>query len=176
MAEFFYCFQKLCKDLNFSCFNSLHNISYDKTKKEYLCSCHTYRLDFDFFVEQWSSHPRPSSVGTILFDEHEKKVYLIEFKNQKCSNIDNEEIKKKVSDSIKTLKELAKKCNIKFNDYALYVGIVYNDQPKWKRGICSNTIQFGLEYFKEQKLIKDVKTNDIEWFKKKYKTMKTILK
>lgn len=172
MAEIFYCIKQICENKKINCFVSLKNISYDKNNSLYLCNCNTERFDFDFFVKDYFNHPIPSSVDTILFDEKNKELYLIEFKNQKCSDIDNNEIKKKISDSIKILKNIAKKCNVRFNEYSLYVGVVYNDTPKWKRRICSNTIQFGLEYFKEQNLIKEVKTNDIEWFKKKYLKIK----
>ena len=172
MADIFYCFKKNCENMGVDCFKSLKNISYDKDKKEYLCNCKTKRLDFDLFVKKYYSHPIPSSVDTILFDEKDRKLYLVEFKNQRCKNIDNNEIKKKISDSIDILRNISKNCNVKFDEYILYVGIVYNDKPKWRRGICSNTIQFGLEYFKEQNLIKDVKTNDIDWIKKEYLKIK----
>ena len=176
MAEIFYCIKNICKNFKINCFNSLKNISADNNdinkEKIYLCQCQSQRLDFDFFVKKYFNHPIPSSVDTILFYEKNKKLYLIEFKNQKCSDIDNNEIKKKIFDSINVLKEISKRCNVKFDEYTLYVGIVYNDKPKWRRRICSNTIQFGLEYFKEQNMIKDVKTNDIEWFKKKYLSIK----
>jgi len=168
MADFWYCFKQKCENLKLNCFNSLKSISWDKDNNEYLCNCKSERLDFDFFVEKYCSHPIPSSVDTILFDEKDKKLSLVEFKNQKCSDIDNNEIRKKVEDTINILKELARECNVNFKNYNIFVAVVYNDRPKWKRKICSNTIQFGLEYFKEQNIIKDVKTNDIEWFKKKY--------
>ncbi|WP_156921097.1 MULTISPECIES: hypothetical protein [unclassified Lebetimonas] len=149
----------------------------DSAKKVHLCDCGDKRFDFDYFVENFFSHPLPSSVDTIFFDENEKKLFLIEFKNQKCSQIDNDEIKKKILDSIEVLKSISKKnCNLKFNNYELYVGIVYNDEPQWKRGICKNTIQFGLEYLKEQHIVKDVKTNDIKWFQKEYFKIKNFVK
>jgi len=172
MAELRYCFKQNCERLELNCLNSLKNISYDKDKNEYLCNCQSERLDFDFFVENYCSHPFPSSVDTVLFDEKIKKLYLVEFKNQKCNDIDNKKIRKKVKDTINILKKLSSICNINFNSYDIFVAIVYNDKPKWKRGICANTIQFGLEYFKEQNIIKDVKTNDIEWFKKEYLRIK----
>jgi len=168
MADFWYCFKQKCEKLKLNCLNDLKNISYDKSKNEYLCNCQSKRLDFDLFVENYCSHPLPSSVDTVLFDEKAKKLYLVEFKNQKCSDIDNNEIRKKIEDTIRILKELSILCNVNFENYDIFVAIIYNDKPKWQRGICSSTIQFGLEYFKEQKIIKDVKTNDIEWFKKKY--------
>jgi len=165
MDKFFLCIkQKICSE----CLNTLKNISYDKENQVFLCNCDTKRIDFDKLTDKYCPHPNPPSVDTIIFNKIDKKIYLIEFKNQKCSNINNEEIKRKVESSINVLKDLAKKCNVNFKDYLIYVGIVYNDKSKWKRGICSNTIQFGLEYFKEQGLIKDVKTNDIDWFKKLY--------
>ena len=66
---------------------------------------------------------------------------------------------------------------------AKYIEVYFNkeknqwefDKNKWQRKISSNTIQFGLEYFKEQKIVSDVKTNDIEWFKKQYLINKTNL-
>jgi hypothetical protein len=169
MDKFYDCFKEICRD--YGCFNDLNQISYDKDKEKFLCSCNTKRIDFDDFSDKYYGYPNPASVDTIMFDI-DKKIYLIEFKNQKCSSIDNTEIKNKVTRTIDILKDIAKKCNIKFNDYYLYVGIVYNDENKWKRGICSNTIQFGLEYFKERGLVKDIKTNDIKWFKRQYNRIK----
>ena len=172
MADFWYCFKQKCEKLKLNCLNDLKHISYDKSKNQYLCYCQNKRLDFDLFVENYCSHPLPSSVDTVLLDEKAKKLYLVEFKNQKCSDVDNKEIRKKVEDTINILKQLAKVCSVNFKNYDIFVAIVYNDKPKWRNGICSNTIQFGLEYFKEQNIIKDVKTNDIEWFKKKYLQIK----
>jgi hypothetical protein len=168
MAEILYCFKQVCEKMNINCFNTLKNISYDKENRFYLCQCNSNRFDFDLFVEEYYSHPIPSSVDTIFFDEINKKLYLIEFKNQKCSEIDSQKIKNKVENTIDIIKSISKNCGVKFKEYKIIVGIVYNDKPKWRRGICSNTIQFGLEYLKEQNIIKDVKTNDIEWFKKEY--------
>ena len=178
MAEIFYCIKNICKNLGINCFNSLKNISYDKVNGNYLCNCNIKRLDFDLFSEKYCSHPIPSSVDTILFNEENKKIYLIEFKNQRCSNIDNNEIRKKIFDSIEILKNISEKCNVKFNEYLIYIGIVYNDTSKWRyrNRICSNTIQFGLEYLKEQNIVKEIKTNDIEWFKKQYLQIKDKVK
>jgi hypothetical protein len=170
MDKFYDCIKEICS--NYRCFNDLKKISYDKDKKEFLCNCNTQRIDFDDFSDKYYGHPNPPSVDTIFFDKIDKKIYLIEFKNQKCSKIDNIEIKNKVKSSIEILKDLAKKCNVKFKNYYLYICIIYSDGNKWKRGVCSNTIQFGLEYFKEQGLVKDIKTNDIEWFKSQYVRIK----
>jgi len=166
MADFYYFFKNY--------FRPLKEISYDKDKKEYLCECNTERLDFDDFVSK-NYKPTPSSVDTIFFNEKEKKIYLVEFKNQKCSEIENNEIKKKIKDTIQILKDFSKKCNVKFSNYVIYAAVVYNDKPKWRRGICANTIQFGLEYLKEQNIIRDVKTNDIDWFKKEYLRIKNLI-
>jgi len=171
MRKMFECFQRKYN----CCFDTLKNISYDKQKKEFLCFCESRRLDFDKFTLTFFKHPLPSSVDTLLFDEIDKILYLVEFKNQKCSQIDNEEIKKKVLDSINSLRVIAQSCNIRIKNYKFFVCIVYSDKDKWKRKICSNTIQFGLEYFKERGIVFDVRTNDIEWFKKKYLSLKTRL-
>jgi hypothetical protein len=51
------------------------------------------------------------------------------------------------------------------------VCVIYNDKKKWRRGITSDTIQFGLEYFKEKGKVEHIKTNDISWFKSQYEAM-----
>jgi hypothetical protein len=177
MAELFFCLKKLCEQKSINCFNHLKQISMDNAKNKFLCNCEDKRFDFDYFVKNNCSHPLPSSVDTIFFNEKERKLYLIEFKNQKYSKIDHNEIKKKILDSIELLEQISQEyCNLKFNDYELYVGVVYNDEPKWERGICKNTIQFGLEYLKEQCIVKDVKTNDIKWFQKEYLKIKNFVR
>ncbi|WP_024791204.1 hypothetical protein [Lebetimonas sp. JS032] len=69
MAELFFCLKKLCETNSINCFNVLKQISMG--------------FDFDYFVENFFSHPLPSSVDTIFFDENEKKLFLIKFKNKK---------------------------------------------------------------------------------------------
>jgi len=174
MAEFFYCLKNEWGNY----FNTLKNISYDKEKKEYMCNCSTLRFDFDMFTENEFSHPIPSSVDTIMVNENEKIIYLIEFKNQTCANIDNNEVRKKVHDSLNNLPVLIKNCNVNIKEYDLIVGIVYNDKKvyTYRNRICSSAIQFGLGYFKEQKRIKNAVTKDIEWFKKEYLRIKRSIK
>jgi hypothetical protein len=53
-------------------------------------------FDFDCFVKTLYPKKQPASYDALLVNEKNKRVYCIEFKNQKPSEIDKSNIQKKL--------------------------------------------------------------------------------
>ena len=167
MNKFLYCLKKQ----NLEYFSTLKETSYDKDNKIYLCNNTTEEvIDFDELIKKRYPKKQPSSVDAILTYplEREIKLYLIEFKNQITAKIDNQEIRKKLTNSIDTLKDIFSKCNISFNSTKLFYCVVYKKQTStWMDKIKENVIRFGLEEFEGQ-LVDGIFTNDVERMREKY--------
>ncbi len=168
MNKFLYCLKKQ----NLEYFSTLKETSYDEKNDIYLCNSSTEEvINFDKLVKTKYPNKQPSSVDAILIypSEKEIKLYLIEFKNQLVSQIENNKVREKLINSISVLKDIFIKCNISFNPSNLIYCVVYKKDKtnKWRRGIERNIIRFGLEKFKG-KFVNDIFTNDIEWMTKEY--------
>jgi len=168
MDKFSFCLKE--KKLDY--FSTLKKTSYDKNNNEYLCKDENQVvLDLDKIVKEKYPKKQPSSVDAIfvLPQGNYFRFYLIEFKNQIISKIDNNEIKKKLENSIDVIKSILGQCNISKKDVKFTYCVVFkNSKSKWRRGIEKNPILFGLEEYKNY-LIDDVFTNDVRWMSKEYK-------
>ena len=153
-------------------FSTLKETSYDKENNEYLCSDTTQKvIDFDKIVKEKYPNKQPSSVDAIviLLKKEYKLFYLVEFKNQIPSKIDNSEVKKKLENSIDVIKDILRQCNISKKGIKFIYCIVFkSNKSRWRKGIEKNSILFGLETYKKESLIDDIFTNDVRWMTKEY--------
>jgi hypothetical protein len=166
MAELSYIFKQ-----NFSySFDTLKNTSYDKENKIYLCNSNISVINFDKIAKKLYPHKNPSSYDSLIIEENIKKVFFIEFKNQKRSDISRQNIHKKIKSSDDTLKDICKKHNVKKDNYSYTLCVVYkqtNSQYEYRR-FEKNIIHFEIEQY-IPKYCDNIITNDILFFKKEFK-------
>ena len=164
MADAQSIFKKDFKDYS----TSLKNTSFDKTNSVYLCNDKTMLVyDFDRLVKDRYPLKQPSSYDALLIDK--QKIFCIEFKNEKYSNIDNKEVSKKLKNGKDVLTSIFQKNHIQLRDYTFIYCVAYkNTQARWKRGISKATIQFDLEKY-QPKYFNKIYTNDIMFFTNEYK-------
>jgi len=149
--------------------SSLKNTSYDTEKNEYLChdESHRYVYDFDKIVKFKYPLKQPSSYDALLFNDN--KVYCVEFKNQKYSDIDRSVIAKKLQNGKEILDQIFKENNIPKSEYKFVFCVVYkNSSTRWQRGIAKNEVQFELDAYKG-KFFDEIYTNDVLYFTNEYK-------
>ncbi|MBD3842098.1 MAG: hypothetical protein IE909_09480 [Campylobacterales bacterium] len=148
--------------------STLEATSYDNEKNEHLCKDTTSKVyDFDKIVKDKHPQKQPSSYDALLFQNN--KVFCIEFKNQKYSDIDRSEIKKKLTNGKDVLDTILEENNIPKKDYKFVFCVAYNTRAdRCKRGIAKNEIQFELSSY-VPKYFDEVYTNDVEFFKNQYK-------
>lgn len=147
---------------------TLKEISFDKTNEVYLCNDEqNVYCDFDSYVKDQFPSKQPASPDTLMFIED--TIFMVEFKNQKPADIDPENIRTKLEKGKAVLLDLLRNCNIAQKDYKFVFCVVHkNNERRWQQGIAKNTIQFGLEKYKNV-LFDEIFTNDIDWFKNQYK-------
>ena len=129
---------------------SLHNstfkeTSFDDENNVYLCTDTSQDvLNFDKLIEDKYPNPylRPKSFDAIY--QFGNVLYLVEFKNQKPSQIDNNAIVQKLNDGKKELDTFLTKLNIQKRDYSFKYCVVYKNCNKaidrYKCGISKNII------------------------------------
>lgn len=162
MAEFSY----VLKENYLSSFDTLKNTSYDKNNNDYMCQSDLKVLDFDKLTKELNLNKQPSSYDALLIKN--EKVYCVEFKNQTVSDIKNNNIQKKVEDSIKTIKNICNEHNIQQKDYDFFLCVVYKQDKNKKKyhRFKENIVHFGLNKYKNR--FKNIITNDIKFFKKEF--------
>ncbi len=173
MADFNFFYKKYNSYLSTFKETSLDN--HDKSKpNEYLCLDTTQKvINFDKIIEEKypNSNIRPQTFDAIFFDEQEKTIYLIEFKNQK--NPDKKEIEGKLLNGKKEFDILLNELNISKNNYKIIFCFVYNKyRPKherYKRGLFKSLTFEFLNQYKESCLVNDIYTEDVNFFTKQFK-------
>ena len=91
MAELSYIIKNKYKDT----LSTLKNTSYDRDNEIYLCQSDKEVVDFDALTLKLNPKKQPSSYDALLIEESDKEVFCIEFKNQKKSDIENQNLHKK---------------------------------------------------------------------------------
>jgi len=148
--------------------SSLKSVSFDKNNSVYLCNDTSINVyDFDAIVKKLYPIKQPASYDALLIDN--KRIFCIEFKNEKYADITNTEVEKKLINGKEVINNIFTKYNIQINEYSFVYCVAYkNTEARWRRGISKNTIQFGLEKFKEV-YYDEIYTNDIQFFTNEYK-------
>ena len=135
--------------------SNLKETSYDKNNKEYLCYSNKEVVNFDGFTQNTSdfAFKKNKSCDAVYFSNDRKEVYCIEFRNQKHSDIDNNDMKGKYIDSLINLQTIFQKENIAVQNYQFYFFVVYKNPTNmgmYKSRGLQNEIQFGLDDEKEK--------------------------
>ncbi|MEA3288715.1 MAG: hypothetical protein U9Q04_00925 [Campylobacterota bacterium] len=148
--------------------STLKSTSYDKLKEEYLCNDESQKVfDFDNIIKKVYPHKQPASYDALLLDEN--NIFCVEFKNERYSDIDKEQLHKKLINSKEAMDDIFKKNNIQVKDYNFVFCVAYkNTKTRWRRAIEKNTIQFELEQYKG-KYFDEIYTNDVQFFTNEYK-------
>ncbi len=146
----------------------------DKNDDEYLCYDISQEvIDFDLLISNLfpDSNKRPKSFDAIYI--YSNKIFCIEFKNQKPSQINNREVKEKIIDGKRELIKLFNQLNISKGDYDFIYCVVYKNckEPfeRYKCGIGKNRVLFDLKQFEENNFIKKVYTDQVSFFTKEFK-------
>ncbi len=165
MAEFSYVLKQNYKNN----FNTLKNTSYDKDNSIYMCQSHMQVVDFDHLTKELYPKKQPSSYDSLITEEENKKVFCIEFKNQKTSDIKNVELHKKVKDSNETIRHICTEHNVAKSNYRFILCVAYkaSSSSYQYRRFKENIVHFGLDVYRE-KYFSDIVTNNIEFFKKEF--------
>lgn len=165
MAEFSY----ILKQKFLESFDTLKNTSYDKENSIYMCQSELLVVDFDKVTRALNPTKQPSSYDSLIVEEKDKKVFCVEFKNQKESDISNINLHKKVKNSDDTFKQICLENNINKGNYTFILCIVYKSTlSKYRyRRFKENIIHFQLEQYKG-KYVDEIITNDSVFFKKEF--------
>ena len=147
---------------------------------QYLCQDESQEvLNFDKIIEDKYPNPydRPKAFDALYIDDN--NVYLIEFKNQKKPT--NEEVVGKLVDGKKELDKILGVINVKKEDYNFIYCVVHkNCNPhfnRYKCGIEKDVPRFALAKYKENGLVNDIYTEDVNFFTKEFKkkTLKELM-
>ncbi len=156
--------------------SSFKETSLDDDNNIYLCNDTSQKvINFDNLIKNLypDSNKRPKSFDAIFI--YENLVFLIEFKNQKPSKIDNKEVQDKLKDGKIELQKLFYQLNIQKKDYNFIYCVVYKEYKqaidRYKCGIEKGKIQFGLEKFVENRFVTKVYTDSVSFFTKEFKKL-----
>jgi hypothetical protein len=161
---------------NNSFISTFNETSYDSSNDEHLCKDTTVDvLNFDRLIEDRypDSNSRPKSFDAIFV--YEEDIFCIEFKNQKTSNINNQEVQLKIKDGKSELDKLLKDKNIQVNKYRFIYCVVYKicTEPydRYKCGIAKNSVLFGLDSYKKNSFVDKVITQNVAFYTKELKKL-----
>ena len=151
------------------CTESLKETSKDKEHNEYLCQSSMEVYDFDCIVKKLYPSKQPSSYDSLIIDEDKKMVYCIEFKNQIPSQINNANIKKKLTNGKDVLDNICSNDNVQKKDYQFIYCVVHKAvQNRYGNPLVDRETKFGLKAYEESHFDKIV-TNDINFFKNEFR-------
>ena len=156
-------------------FNStFKETSFDSDNSQYLCtdeSCEV--INFDQIVKDnyQDSNTRPKSFDALYV--YENIIFCIEFKNQKPSQIINQDVCGKLTEGKAELDTLLQTLHIQSNDYNFVYCVAYKKciepRDRYKCGIEKGKVLFGLEQYKHQGLVKEIFTDNVDFFTKEFK-------
>jgi len=148
--------------------------SFDDSNGEYLCSDESQIvIDFDKIIGELypDSYTRPKSFDALYV--YGNKIFCIEFKNQKPSKIDNQEVQNKLKDGKTELDKLLQSLKIQSRDYDFAYCVVYKKciepRDRYKCGVEKDKVLFGLESYKNKGFVKEVLTQNVNYFTKEFK-------
>jgi len=151
------------------CQKSLKETSRDKEHNEYLCQSSMEVYDFDCIVKKLYPQKQPSSYDSLIVDEKGKMVYCIEFKNQIPSQINNANIKKKLTNGKEVLDNICKKENIQKKDYQFIYCVVHKPaHNRYGNPLVDRETKFELKAYIGTHFDKII-TNDINFFKNEFR-------
>lgn len=172
MAEIKYALEKRYKNY-ISTFKETSLDNHDKNEADiYLCYDESHEvINFDAIIENKypDSNTRPKSFDALYFSD--ENVYCIEFKNQRKLN--NTNLIGKLVDGKNELDKILVEINVQKNDYTFIYCVVYKNSEmpvnRYKRGIEKGEPRFSLQEYKENGLVDDIFTEDVNFFTKQFK-------
>lgn len=151
------------------CIESLKETSRDKEHNEYLCQSAMRVYDFDCIVKKLYPKKQPSSYDSLLIDEEKKIVYCVEFKNQVPSQINNANIKKKLTNGKEVLDSICSQGNVPKKDYQFIYCVVHKPvQNRYSNPLVDRETKFELKAYKGN-YFDQIITNDIDFFKNEFR-------
>jgi hypothetical protein len=151
------------------CKESLKETSKDTENNEYLCKSSMEVYNFDCIVKKLYPKKQPSSYDSLIIDEHKKIVYCIEFKNQIPSQINNANIKKKLTNGKEVLDNICTTENVQKKDYQFIYCVVHKvARNRYGNPLVDRETKFELKAYKGSHFDKIV-TNDINFFKNEFR-------
>jgi len=148
--------------------------SFDSDNTQYLCTDESSEvINFDKILEvnYPDSNTRPKSFDALYV--HGDNIFCIEFKNQKPSQINNQDICQKLTEGKAELDTLLQTLNIQSSNYNFAYCVAYKKciepRDRYKCGIDKGKILFGLELYKNKGLVKEIFTQDVSFFTKEFK-------
>ncbi len=150
--------------------------SLDDANNVQLCSDETTAevYDFDAYVRARGDDPIPASPDAIHAGH--KDLYFVEFKNQRISDIDTAQMKRKFAAGTEILKELLKDFSPK--DCRYHFCVVLKNQPKSRymdsSHIEQNVVRFGLDALNQElgDFYDHVVTESLDFYVEKFKELK----
>lgn len=150
--------------------------SYDKEKKQHLCSDSSTPnvYDFDAYVEKRCPHPIPASPDAIHVGI--KDLYFVEFKNQRAGDVDKEQMQRKFQAGTRILKNLLQEFNARDCQYHFCVVFKNQSKPRYMdfRHVEKSVVKFGLgELNRELGCFYDhVVTESLDFYIQEFKALK----
>lgn len=150
--------------------------SYDKEKKQHLCSdARTPNVyDFDAYVEERCPHPIPASPDAIHVGS--KDLYFVEFKNQRAGDVDKEQMQRKFQAGTIILKNLLQGFNARDCQYHFCVVFKTQSKPRYMdfRHVENNVVKFGLSELNRELggLYDHVVTESLDFYVQEFKTLR----
>ncbi|MCF6245368.1 MAG: hypothetical protein L3J43_10065 [Sulfurovum sp.] len=167
MAELSYVLKESSKYSE--CVESLKETSKDTNNNEYLCKSSMEVYDFDCIVKKLYPLKQPSSYDSLIIDEDKKMVYCIEFKNQIPSQINNANIKKKLTNGKEVLDNICTNENVQKKDYKFIYCVVHKPvHNRYGNPLVDRETKFELKVYKGTHF-DEIVTNDINFFKNEFK-------
>lgn len=147
--------------------DSLKNASFDKENKEYLCLKEDKIINFEKLSLDFDGEKGKKRVDALF--EKNKKLFLVEFKNQKQSDIKKEDISSKFKDSLELLEKLFNELNLSFRDFKICLYLVMKDVKVYGyRRQIGKEIEYHLQDDENLKRFKNIKCAPKKSFLKEY--------
>ncbi len=157
-----------------NCHSTFKETSLDSDNNENLCTNESQKvIDFDKIIKEKypNSSERPKSFDALYV--YEDNIFCIEFKNQKPSQIINQDICEKLTEGKAELDKLLQELNIQSSNYDFAYCVAYKKciepRDRYKCGIDKGKVMFGLAQYKQQGLVKEIFTEDVNFFTKQFK-------
>lgn len=169
MADFSQ-FKKMYKEYE----STFKETSFDDSNEVYLCNDESQHvIHYDKIIEHLypDSNKRPKSFDALY--QYNNLLFCIEFKNQKPSQIENNEVQGKLLNGKDELIKLFRDLNIPSKNYDFVYCVVYKPciepRDRYKCGVEKGKVLFGLDKFQEEGIVKKVFTQNVDFYTKQFK-------
>lgn len=158
--------------------STFKDTSFDDANGKHLCSDEATAevYDFDAYVRSGGANPIPASPDAIHIGN--KDFYFVEFKNQRSSDIDKGQMRRKFEAGTEILKRLLKDFAAK--DCRFHFCVVMKNQPKPTlmdfRHIERNVVKFGLDELNQQlgNFYDHIVTESLEFYVNEFNALKCV--